>query len=316
MQKRDLIGVLLAAVATMLVGGSVAAASLLGDYPILGGQGVRYAVAALLLAGLLRLRQGRLPRPGPGDLTRLTLLALTGMALFNVLLILATSSTDPAAVGVVIGATPLVLAVAGPLLDGRRPTRQVIVAAVVVVAGAAAAQGGPGTVTTTGLLLALGALACESLFSLLAVPVLPRLGPVALSAYACGIAAVLLLATGVGTGGGDALAVPTLAEAGALAYMAAGTAVAFVCWYSSLQRLGVERAGLFAGLIPVSALVTTVAIGTGTAGPLRIAGTAVVTGGLVLGLSRSRTAARQRERGVAGRECGVAGRERVEAPAG
>ncbi|MPZ88924.1 MAG: EamA family transporter [Nitriliruptorales bacterium] len=298
---------MLAAVATMLVGGSVAAASLLGDYPILGGQGVRYAVAALLLAVILRLRHGRLPRPDLRDLARLTLLALTGLALFNVLLILATASTDPAAVGVVIGATPLVLAAAGPLLDGRRPTRRVIAAALVVVAGAAAAQGGPGTVTMTGLLLAVGALACESLFSLLAVPLLPRLGPVALSGYACSIAAVLLLATGVGTGGGDVFAVPTLAEAGALVYMAVATAVAFVCWYSSLQRLGVERAGLFAGLIPVSALVTTVAIGTGTAGPLRIAGTAVVASGLVFGLSPTRSAGRRHKREVAGRE-------RVQAP--
>src|ERR1700722_17512449 len=66
-------GVALAGGAVLLVGGSVAASSLLAGYPVLGGQAIRYAAAGLLLAGWARLRRHPLPRrarppaplPGP-----------------------------------------------------------------------------------------------------------------------------------------------------------------------------------------------------------------------------------------------------------
>jgi drug/metabolite transporter (DMT)-like permease len=64
---------------------------------------------------------------------------------------------------------------------------------------------------------------------------------------------------------------PSTREAAALAYLAVlVTAVAFVLWYSGLERLGVERAGLFA--IPVSALVSAWAIGASTITPPRLLG--------------------------------------------
>ena len=43
-------GATLATGSVLLIGGSVAASSLLGGYPVLGGQAIRYLVAALLLA--------------------------------------------------------------------------------------------------------------------------------------------------------------------------------------------------------------------------------------------------------------------------
>ena len=45
-------GALLAALAFVLVGGSVTANSLLGDYPYAGGQFLRYGLACLLLVPL------------------------------------------------------------------------------------------------------------------------------------------------------------------------------------------------------------------------------------------------------------------------
>lgn len=37
-------------------------------------------------------------------------------------------------------------------------------------------------------------------------------------------------------------------------------------WYDGLRRLGADHVGLFAGLVPVEALLTTVALGLGQAG--------------------------------------------------
>ena len=65
--KQERTGVGLATGSVLLVGGSVAASSLLAGYPVLGGQAVRYLAAGLLLAAWARLTHQPLPRPiGPG----------------------------------------------------------------------------------------------------------------------------------------------------------------------------------------------------------------------------------------------------------
>lgn len=71
---------------------------------------------------------------------------------------------------------PLVLAMAGPALEGRRPRPVVLAAAVVVTCGAALVQG-VGRTDGVGLAWAAVVLACEAGFTLLAVPVLVRHGP-------------------------------------------------------------------------------------------------------------------------------------------
>ena len=50
LNRQERAGAGLAAGSVLLVGGSVAASSLLGGYPVLGGQAIRYLAAALLLA--------------------------------------------------------------------------------------------------------------------------------------------------------------------------------------------------------------------------------------------------------------------------
>ena len=63
LDKRERAGVGLAAGSVLLVGGSVAASSLLAGYPILGGQAMRYLAAGILLAAWARLQRKSLPRP-------------------------------------------------------------------------------------------------------------------------------------------------------------------------------------------------------------------------------------------------------------
>lgn len=102
-----------------------------------------------------------------------------------------------------------------------------------------------------GLALSLGALACEVAFSLVAVPLLGSLGPLGVSAYGCLFAAPMLLGIGLVLDGGAAVPSPTAEEAAGLAYLAAMvTAAGFVLWYSGVERLGVDRAGLFAAFCP------------------------------------------------------------------
>jgi drug/metabolite transporter (DMT)-like permease len=274
-------GSLLAALALVLVGSLVAAADLVEGYPLSTGQALRYALAGAIL---LAIAKGRLPRLDRSEALGLIALAATGLVLFNVFVIEGVRETDPATVGVIVGCVPVVLAIAGPLLEKRPLSGRVIVAAVLVTAGAAGVQWAGGGITAAGLMLALGALGCEAAFSLLAVPHLKRLGALAVSTYAC-LFAVPMLALWSLIAEGPAPPLPDAGEAAALAYLGVGvTVLGFVSWYTAVGLLGVERAGLFSGVLPVSALVFSAALGVAELTPERLAAVAVVALGVTLGV--------------------------------
>jgi hypothetical protein len=89
-------------------------------------------------------------------------------------------------------------------------------------------------------------------------------------------------------GGPPILATPTPAQLAALAYLTiAVTALVFIAWYAALARLGVDRTGLFNGLIPVTSLAAVALTGTGTITPLGLLGAVSVLAGVILGLSRA-----------------------------
>jgi drug/metabolite transporter (DMT)-like permease len=277
-------GYVLAAAAMTALGSSVAASTILVDYPVFTGQAIRYGLAAVILATLFR-RQLR--RPTLPELFQLAALAALGLAAFNVLLIAALREADPAVVGVVVGAVPVMLAVIGPLVSGEALSGRVVAAAVVVTVGVAGVQWSEPRFSLLGLVFAMGALACEAAFSLLAVPLLGRLRPIGVATYAAAAAVPILAVTAVVADGSGAFVPPHLDDAAAIAYLALiVTAAAFVAWYSAIDRVGAARAGLFAGLVPIAALVTSAAIGLTLITPLRLTGALVVCGGVILGVSR------------------------------
>ena len=207
------------------------------------------------------------------------------MALFNILLILSTDRIDPSLVGAIIGTAPIVLAIAGALQLGRRPQATPITAAVKVTIGTALVVQARVDGDTVGVMFAIGAMLAEVGFSLLAVPVLSAIGPVGVSLHVTWIAAVMLLVGAVGLEGSAALRMPTSTELWALTFLAVlVTAVAFVLWYSAVDRLGAETAGLFAGFIPVSALLTSAMLGTDSVTPVKIAGVLIVGLGVAFGM--------------------------------
>jgi drug/metabolite transporter (DMT)-like permease len=284
-QTSNVRGIAQAATVMTIVGTLTAVSATISGYPVYGGQAVRYAIAAVILLGIARMDDR--PRPSPGQWALIAALAATGLAGFNVCIVEGTRYTSPATIGTVVGSVPIVLAIAAPLMDGRRPASRVVAAAVVVTVGAGLANGlGGGSVP--GLLLALGALAGEVGFSLLALPLLPRLGPVRVSAYSAALAVPMLFATGLAVDGTHVLRAPTWGEAAALAYLSlVVTAGAFILWYDALGRIGADRAGLFAGLIPISAVATTMLLGLRTPGMAELAGALLVGSGVAIGLTRS-----------------------------
>ncbi|WP_433052181.1 DMT family transporter [Dactylosporangium sp. CS-033363] len=267
-----------------ILGSSFVVSRSIVGYPILSGQAIRYALAALALFALVA-RDPRRIHPNGRELARLALVAATGLVAFNVLLLFALRHAEPAVIATVVGASPLLLALLGPLQERRRPAPRLLGAAAVVVAGAAIVSGF-GASDSAGLVAAVGVLLCEAAFSLLAAPLLARLGPVRVSAWSTALAVPLLLL--LLPFSGERPRLPDASEAAALAFLGLVlTVVAFVCWYSGVAGLGVDRAGLFVGLVPVFALITAAAVDRALPGPGKVAGVLLVGAGLVIAAARS-----------------------------
>jgi drug/metabolite transporter (DMT)-like permease len=238
-------------------------------------------VLLLLYARLVRTRIV-LPR-GPEWLW-LAGVTVAGLIVFNIALVHGAAHAEPAVMGVAVACVPIVLAVLGPLLEGRGPAPMVLAAAVVVTCGAGLVQG-LGRADGVGLAWAVVTFACEAAFTLMAVPLFRRHGPLGVSVHATWLAALLFGLLGLGWEGPAAVLRLDRGDILAGVYLAvAVTALAFVLWYSSVQTLGAGRAGLLTGVAPIAAAATGVVLGGPAPRPLVWVGIACVAAGLALGL--------------------------------
>ncbi|MFI1987862.1 DMT family transporter [Actinoplanes sp. NPDC020271] len=272
--------ILAGATGMVFVGGSVAVSGHLADAPNLTIQAFRYAVACALL--LLWASRTRTPLHRPRGADGLWLLGVTvaGLLIFNIALVHGARHAEPAVLGVAVACVPILLA-----LGGRGPKRRILLAAAVVTLGAILVEG-LGRADRIGVLWAVVTFVCEALFTLLAVPVLGRHGPLGVSVHATWMAAVLFGVTGAVVEGPTAVLRVHADDVLAGAYLAvAVTAVAFLLWYTCVTRLGPGRAGLLTGVAPISAALTGMALGGPAPDPLVWLGIATVGAGLALGLT-------------------------------
>jgi len=277
-------GVITGTAAMACVGSSAAVSARLAAAPVLTAQAIRYAAACLLLAVLARATGRRLVWPRGTEWGWLLGTAVTGLALFNIALVRGTAHAEPAVFGVAVASVPLLLAVIAPVIDRRRPAPRLIAAAMVVTAGAALVQAG-GRTDRSGLAWAAVVLLCETAFTLLAVPILRRLGAWSLSVHTTGIGAVLLAGLGAAVDGPAAAGTLSGGDLLTLGYLAVVvTGLGFVLWYSAVNSLGAARAGLLTGMAPLAAAGTGVLLGGPLPRPAVWAGVVAVAAGLATGL--------------------------------
>lgn len=272
------------AIGMCFVGSSVGVSHALIDAPLFTAQALRYALATVLLVAVVRMAGVRVLRPRGVEWLWLGGVAATGMVIFNVAIVRGVEHAEPAVIAVAVAGAPVLIGVAGPLLEGRVPRPRVAAAAVVVTAGSVLVVG-TGETDATGVAWAAVALGCEAAFTLLAIPVLSRHTAWGVSLHTIWIATLMLAGIGLVREGSRAALRLEAVELAAIGYLAViVTTVAFVLWYSTVARVGSARAALLCGLAPVAAAVVGIAT-TGHAPTLPVwAGIAVVMLGLVVGL--------------------------------
>ena len=269
----------------VFVGGSVAVSGVLADAPLFTVQSLRYALACVLLLIYARFVRTKIVLPRGPEWLWLTGVTVAGLIVFNIALVRGAAHAEPAVMGVAVACVPILLAVIGPFLEGRGPAPMVVAAAVVVTCGAALVQG-LGRTDGIGLAWAFVTFVCEAGFTLMAVPLFRRHGPLGVSVHATWLAAVLFGLLGLGWEGPSAVLRLDRGDILAGVYLAvAVTALAFVLWYTAVTRLGADRAGLFTGVVPVAAAAGGVLLGAPIPAPVVWAGMGLVAAGLVVGLA-------------------------------
>lgn len=283
MQRKDGIGK--AFVAMSLVGGAVTASTYLAEGRI-AAEAVRYAATAVVLVAMARWRgrrdqNWRLRRPRGSAWLWLTAAATCGLTLYNLALVEALQHADTPLVASIVSAVPLVLAVIAPLAARQPVAGRLVVGALVVVAGSVLVYG-TGRADVLGVLLALAALSGECAFTLLGAKALSSVGAVSIATHTAWIAAiqlgVLALVVDEHVAGWD------LAVVVAIAYLVLASAASFVLWFAALDVIGAALAGVAAGAIPITALITGAAVGTAHLAPANLLGIAVVVGGTAIAL--------------------------------
>lgn len=267
-----------------LLGSSVAVIAATQDLPVLGVQAARYAVAALTIVVLARSFGIRLVVPRRGDIGWVIGGALSGLVGFNLATILGTRHAEPGLLGAAVACIPIVLAIAGPLAQRRRPSPHVVAGALVVSVGAVAVTGW-GRGDAIGILMAALLIVFEAGFTLLGARALPRMGAWSYSAATSAVAAVIFAALSA------LVERPTLTSfaqpltLAAIVYLGAiATALAFVLWFTGVQRLGSDTVGLCAGIAAPAAALIGALFGAPLPSPGAGAGMAVIAIGLAIGL--------------------------------
>ena len=209
----------------------------------------RFAVAAVLLAAFGRMVVRPEQRPTRVQASRLLALGAVAFALESSLFFAALEVAPAGVVGLVFYSYPLLTSVAAMALGLEAFHRRIVVALLLGSFGILLIFTLPNE-GLAGPLLALGGAAAVSVYYLLAQVLVQDVDPRAASTYtAAGAASSLLLLSAV-TGQG----LPAAALGPALG-LGAVTAVAFVCLYGAVARIGSARTSIACMVEPVTTLV-------------------------------------------------------------
>lgn len=220
----------------------------------------RFALAALVVAPLLKKKQGRLLPSGLPFFGwfLLALLGATGMLGYNYFFIRGLSMTEAGRASVIVAVNPCLTYLGTVLFFGEKFTGRSLAGFVCALTGVALAvtHGRLWTLFSgqigQGELLIFGCVVCWSAYSLLGKVLLERLTPLMATTWACLFGLVFLAPGAALESGPTAFLSFSPVVWISLAFLGvAGTALGFTLYYQGIVRLGAGRAAVFINLVPV-----------------------------------------------------------------
>lgn len=258
----------------------------LAEIPPLAFAALRFAIAGVLLFGLLLLREGR-PRLTRAALWKLTWVGIVGNTLYQVLFTLGLQRTSAANASLLIAITPALVAGFGALLGIERLRRATALGVGLALAGVALVLAARGlSFTQAGLvgdLLLLGCSVCWMIYTLGVRSMGGGLSPLAITAWTMvtGVPGLLLISlpellatdwAAVSAGAWGGLAYATL-----LALV-----LAYLLWNNSVRVAGSNRTAIYGCAIPLVAALAAWPLLGEVPTPLQGLGAALIVSGVLM----------------------------------
>ncbi len=223
---------------------------------------VRYALASLLLLGLLVAVEGWRALRLEGRGLQLFLLGSLGFAGFNLFAYTGLQHARPQSASLIVALGPLLTAIVLWLRDGSRPTRTTGIALVVALIGVAlvVSRGHPSTIAAGSIgwgdgLVLLGV--TSFVLYTLGAARHTELSPLRYTALTAGLGWLTIAAAALVAMAAGLVATPSAGDIGAVTpeilYLAIpGAVVAVVTWNAAVGRIGAQNVSLVGNLIPVT----------------------------------------------------------------
>lgn len=232
----------------------------LREFPAQSFNALRMVIAAAAFLAVLRRRPaGESASIARDDWWRVVFLGVVGGTLYQLFFLHGVPRTSVANAGLIFGLSPVVISLMSALVGHERlsPTRWL--GGALSVVGLYFVVGASATVSLTSLagdaFVFVGML-CWAVYSVASRPLLGRYSPTVLTAWATVVGAALYVALSV-----PALVATDWAGVSWWSWflMTASSVVclvlAYVIWYTGVQRLGATRTSAYSNLTPIAAIV-------------------------------------------------------------
>lgn len=257
----------------------------LAEIPPFGFNALRFPLAALLLAMVLRTR-GRLALPDRADRGRIVALGVIGNVLYQLLFIAGMARSRAGNASLLLTGSPVFTAMLSAALGHERVRTAAWTGIAATAAGIALVVGSGeggfrfGTATLAGDLMLVAASAIWAFYTVGARDLIRKYGSVAVTAWTLWVGAALLLLIGIpdliGMDRGPSL----LAWAGVLYAGVLGIGVAYLLWYSAVRVLGNTHTSAFSNLTPVLAILVAWVWLAEVPNAWQVVGAVVILGGI------------------------------------
>ncbi len=220
------------------------------------------------------------------DILALAGLGLVGHFLYQLCFVGGVARTSVANSSLIIGATPVAVAIVSAALGRERVSwmhwlgAAVSAAGIWIVVGAGAAIGGT---TLTGDLLILASVACWTVYTVGASSLLQRHSPLFVTGTSMALGAIpYVLVTIPQMADVDWAAVSAWTWWALVFSSLFALCLAYLIWYAAVQKIGMARTSIYSNLVPISAMsVAAVWLGEPLT-PQKLLGAALVLGGVAL----------------------------------
>jgi drug/metabolite transporter (DMT)-like permease len=246
-------------------------------------------LAFIVVVRRVGARAGIFYSPAPitrSDWLWLAGLGVVGHSIYQYFFIGGLARTSVANSSLMLGATPVVIAVSSAALGQERITRLhwggalLSVAGIAAVVGAGAELGGE---HMAGDLMMLGAVACWATYTLASRHLMARHSPVGVTGLSMIIGSVLYLLLVSGRVLATEWASLSAGTWVALVYSALfALCVAYTIWYAAVREIGSARTSVYSNLIPIVAMLTAVLFLGEAIGLTKIIGASAVIVGVAL----------------------------------